>query len=141
VRYPIYAVIVAACGREHALKPSDQVKVEQNAAASERASPSAQVPVEVPSATVEPACVLSDREWRDVTLWPSVAGLEAYLSARDPAPQVVLRMRFEKGAFHVAHDTKCEMLEESPIGARVRVLEGPRKGRTGWVRHEWRVGK
>jgi hypothetical protein len=50
-------------------------------------------------------------------------------------------MRGELGAFHVAHGTECDLLESSALGARVRVLEGPAKGRTGWVRHEWHVGK
>ena len=92
------------CSRAPGPKLNDEVKVEPTAAPSARASASALMPRDVPSAVALPACVLSDREWRHVTLWPSVAGLEAYHRPRDPSPQVLLRMRGERGAFHVAHD-------------------------------------
>jgi hypothetical protein len=137
----VYAAIVAGCSCEHSPPLKEVGKVEFKAAPSSLALASAQAVVEVPSDAGEPACVLSDREWRDVTLWPSIEGLEAYRRPRDPSPQVVLRMRGERGAFHVAHGTKCDLLESSALGARVRVLEGPKKGRTGWVLHDWHVGK
>lgn len=134
-------VLSVGCSRAPGPKLNDEVKVESTAAPGVRASTSTRVPNEVPNAAALPVCVLSDREWRHVTLWPSVAGLEAYRRPRAPSPQVLLRMRGERGAFHVAHGTKCDLLESSTLGARVRVLEGPAKGRTGWVRHEWHIGK
>jgi hypothetical protein len=134
------ALLSIGCSREPASKLNDDVEPRQKAASSARAASSVPLPTQVPSAVAPPACVLSDPGWRQVTLWPAIDGLAAYQRVRDPSPQVQLRMRSERRAIHVAQRTKCEVLESSEAGARVRVLEGPAKGKTGWVRHEWHVG-
>jgi hypothetical protein len=91
-----------------------------------------------------PPCILADRDWSTVVLWPGPAGLDAYNGALDgeAAPPILLRLRNENGAFRVPHDTPCEVVAAyPPEGDRVRVLAGENAGKLGWVRQEWHLGK
>jgi hypothetical protein len=91
-----------------------------------------------------PPCILADRDWSAVVLWPRPAGLDAYNAAShgEGVSPILLRLRNENGAFRVPHDTPCEVVEaHPPQGDQVRVLAGEERGKLGWVRPEWHLGK
>jgi hypothetical protein len=113
------------------------------AATTARTEPSTAPPVE-PSSWSPPACILSEEDGTAVTLWPTIAGLDAYQRVATDSKssgRVRFRVRFENGAFSAPPGARCEIVESVPLGAKVRILEGESRGRLGWVPHPWHMGK
>lgn len=76
-----------------------------------------------------------------VPLFPTEEGYDEWGSASaagdSEAAEVAARAN---GAFLVEPGTKCSPVDMGFMSSRVRVVNGPHAGRSGWIPNEWRRG-
>jgi hypothetical protein len=77
-----------------------------------------------------------------VLVFPTEEGYDEFgtAAARSESDEVLKAISVANGGFMVDAGTRCSMVDAGLLSSRVRVVEGPSEGRSGWVPNEWHRG-